>query len=55
MSEGIRGPWEKLRWYLAGFVLCYFVLGVLFAIFAFAVGSAGLRNIDLEGRVVSIS
>ena len=37
--------------YLAGFVLCDFVLGVLFAIFALAVGAAGFGNVDLEDGV----
>lgn len=32
---------------LAGFVLRDLVLGVLLAVFAFAVGPAGLWNIDL--------
>ena len=38
-----------VRAYLAGFVLCDFVLGVLLALFAFAVGAAGF----LGGHAVS--
>lgn len=41
-GEGNRGR----RGYLAGFVLCDFVLGMLFALFAFAIGAA--RFGDLE-------
>lgn len=37
--------------YLAGFVLGDFVLGVLFALFAFAVGAAGFG--DLDGGIFS--
>ena len=33
--------------YFAGFVLCDFVLGVLFALFALAVGAAGFGDVDL--------
>jgi len=33
--------------YLAGLVLCDFVLGVLLAFFAFAVGPSGFWDIDL--------
>ena len=32
---------------LAGFVLCNLVLGVLLTILSFAIGAAGLWNIDL--------
>lgn len=35
---------------LAGFVLGDFVLGVLFAVFAFAVGAAGFGYVHLWGR-----
>lgn len=38
---------EGRRIYLAGFVLCDFVLGMLFTFFAFAVGAAGFGNVDL--------
>ena len=31
--------------YLAGFILGYFVLGVFFALFAFAVGAAGFGDL----------
>jgi len=34
--------------YFAGFVLCDFVLSVLLAVFAFAVGAAGLGYVDLD-------
>ena len=37
----------KDRAYLARFVLCDFVLGVLLAVLAFAVGAAGFRYVDL--------
>jgi len=33
----------------AGFVLCNLMLGVFFAVFAFAVGAASLWNVDLKG------
>lgn len=42
--------------HFAGFVLCDFVLGVLFAILALAVGAASLGNVDLfESKYVSLS
>ena len=41
-GEGNRGR----RAYLAGFVLCDFVLGVLFALFAFAIGAARFGDLD---------
>ena len=34
--------------YFSGLVLCDFVLGVLFAGLALAVGATGLRDVDLE-------
>ena len=34
--------------HFAGFVLCDFVLGMLLAIFALAVGAAGFRNVHLR-------
>ena len=37
--------------YLAGFVLCDFVLCVLFALFAFTVGAAGFGNLEYEDLV----
>jgi len=37
--------------YLAGFVLCDFMLGVLLALFALAVGAAGLWDVDLIRRI----
>ena len=36
--------------YLAGFVLCYFMLGVFFAFFAFAVGPSGLVRREALGQ-----
>jgi hypothetical protein len=36
--------------YLAGFVLCDFVLGVLLALFALAVGATGFWDVDLLKR-----
>lgn len=46
----------KIRWMtdLAGFVLRDFVLGVLLAVLAFAVGAAGLWNVDLLANPISI-
>ena len=38
---------ERARVYLASFVLCDFVLRVLLAVSALAVGAAGLRDVDL--------
>ena len=35
----------------AGFVLRYFVLGVLLAVLALAVGATSLWNVDLLGEV----
>lgn len=42
---GGGGGGEWLR-YLAGFVLRDFVLGMLFALFALAVGAAGFGNLE---------
>lgn len=39
---------------LSGLVLCDLVLGVFLAGFTLAVGAAGLRNVDLMERFVSI-
>ena len=39
--------------YFAGLILCDFVLGVLFAFFAFAVRAAGLGDVDLGDPAVS--
>lgn len=44
--RGGRREWSG--WYLAGFVLGDFVLRVLFALFAFAVGAAGFGDLDLR-------
>lgn len=38
---------------LSSFVLGYFMLGMLLAILALAVGAAGFRNVDLGIRIVS--
>ena len=40
------GGGERGKAYLAGFVLCDFVLGVLFALFAFAIGAARFGDLD---------
>ena len=40
------GGGEQGKAYLAGFVLCDFVLGVLFALFAFAIGAARFGDLD---------
>ena len=47
--KGMGGREGKGR-YLAGFVLCDFVLGVFFAFFAFAVGAAGFGNLGCGFR-----
>ena len=41
------------RAYLAGLVLCDLVLGVLLAVFALAVGAAGLWNVDLNKHTIN--
>ena len=38
--------------YLAGFVLCDLVLGMLLAVFAFAVGPACLWYVDLSWKMI---
>ena len=43
----VEGDRENGR-YLAGFVLCDFVLGVFLALFAFAVGAAGFWNLEYD-------
>ena len=40
---------------LAGFILCDFVLGVFFAVFALAVGTAGFGNVDLSGSASQLN
>ena len=52
VREGREGEcWgARVVWYLAGLVLGYFVVGVLFAVSALAVGAASLRDVDLEGE-----
>ena len=37
--------------HFAGFVLCDFVLRMLFAALTLAIGAAGLGNVDLRGKV----
>jgi len=44
-GEGAAERWGRL--YFAGFVLGDFVLGVLLAVFAFAVGAPGFGDVDL--------
>ena len=51
----MKTPWRRLKTNLAGFVLSDFVLGVFFAVPAFAVGPTGFGNIDLRRRTVSNS
>ena len=43
-------PLRRRHGHLSGFVLCDFVLGVLPAVLAFAVGAARFRDVDLERR-----
>ena len=48
----VEGRGRGWGWkYLAGFVLCDFVLGVLLALFAFAVGAAGFGDLDGDASV----
>lgn len=46
--KGRRGGRGDAGRYFAGFVLGDFVLGVLSAVFAFAVGAAGFGDVDLD-------
>ena len=48
---GWEGKWGR---YLAGFVLCDFVLRMFLAVFALAVGAAGFGYVDLDERVCQI-
>lgn len=55
VSEASRGRGGRREGggYFAGFVLGDFVLGVLLAVFAFAVGAAGFGDVDLDaGRTL---
>ena len=45
-GEGAAERWGRM--YFAGFVLRDFVLGVLLAVFAFAVGAPGFGDVDLD-------
>jgi len=40
---------------LSGLVLCDFVLGVLSAVLALAVGASGLWDVNLENNIVSFN
>ena len=42
-----------MKLYLAGFILCDLVLGMLLAFFALAVGATGLGYVNLEDSIVS--
>ena len=44
---------DAAKSYLAGFVLCDLVLGVLLAFFALAVGATGLGYVNLEDSMIS--
>lgn len=46
---------RRMKLNLAGFVLSNFMLSVFFAVLAFAVGPAGLGNIDLARTIISNS
>jgi hypothetical protein len=53
-EEGDREGRNGREANLAGFVLCDFMLGVFFAVFAFAVGAAGFRNVDLKWKLALV-
>lgn len=53
-GRGRQGRQNGRETNLAGFVLCDLMLGVFFAVFAFAVGAAGFWDVDLKRKLALV-